>query len=77
MGAGGEKWGCVLLVIILVAVLGLGWESAVGALGCEMAFWPVMVVPLARETLMWCVKFVFMAGRTEVLLGTEQITERR
>lgn len=41
-------------------------ESAVEILGCEMEFWPVMMVPLARETEMWCVKFVLSAGRTEV-----------
>jgi hypothetical protein len=34
-------------------------------------------MPLVRETEMWCVKFVLMAGRTEVWDGTEQMLERR
>ena len=48
-----------------------------GGEGWEIEFWPVMVVPSVRLTEMWCVKFVLMAGRTEVWLGTEQMLERR
>jgi hypothetical protein len=45
--------------------------------GWDMEFWPVMTSPFARLTLMWCVKLVLMAGRTDVWLGTEQMLERR
>lgn len=45
--------------------------------GWEMEFWPVIVRPLVRPTEMWWVKFVFMAGRTDVWLGTEQMLDRR
>jgi len=45
--------------------------------GWEMEFWPVMVSPFARLTEMWWVKLVFIAGRTEVWLGTEHMLERR
>jgi hypothetical protein len=31
-----------------------------------MLFWPLMVLPSASPTEMWCEKLVFMAGRTEV-----------
>lgn len=42
-----------------------------------MLFCPLIVLPFARPTEMWCEKFVFMAGRTEVWEGTEQMLERR
>jgi hypothetical protein len=48
-----------------------------GVDGWEIEFCPVMVVPLARPTQMWCVKLVLIAGRTEVWCGTEQMLERR
>lgn len=54
--------------VVSRAVLSEGWE---------IEFWPVMMVVLAREAEMWCVKFVFMAGRTAVWWGTEQMEERR
>jgi hypothetical protein len=37
----------------------------------------VITSPFARPTLMWWVKFVLIAGRTDVWLGTEQMLERR
>lgn len=37
----------------------------------------MIVVPLVRLAEMWWEKFVFIAGRTEMLGGTEQIDERR
>jgi hypothetical protein len=40
-------------------------------------FCPVMWVPFARETLMWCEKFVLMAGRTVMVVGTLQTLLRR
>jgi hypothetical protein len=48
-----------------------------GAKGWEMLFWPVMWVPSDRETLMWWEKFVLMAGRTVIVVGTLQTLLRR
>lgn len=56
---------------------GVNEERAVGALGWEMLFWPVMMSLFESETEMWWVKFVFMAGKTEVNAGTRQIVLRR
>jgi hypothetical protein len=42
-----------------------------------MLFWPVMWVPSDRETLIWWEKFVFMAGRTVMVVGTLQTLLRR
>lgn len=47
------------------------WEEdegrAVGSLGWEIEFWPVMVSPLDKPARMWWEKFVLMAGRTETV----------
>lgn len=59
-----------------VAVDG-GSRGAEGVVGWEMEFWPVITVPSRRPALMWCVKFVFMAGRTDVCSGTLQMELRR
>ena len=48
-----------------------------GVIGCEIAFWPVICVPLVKPAAIWRVWFVFMAGRTDVEDGTEQMLERR
>lgn len=53
------------------------FSRAVLSEGWDMLFWPVMTLPFARPAEMWFVKFVFMAGRTEVCWGTEQMLERR
>jgi len=42
-----------------------------------MLFWPVIVLPSSRPAEMWWVKFVFIAGRMDMLDGTPQIEERR
>lgn len=51
----------------------LGTVGGKAALGCDMAFWPGSVSPLAKPAQMWCVKFVFIAGRTEMFEGIQHM----
>lgn len=54
-----------------VSAVGLDWseEGLVGR-GCEMAFWPVMIVPSWRPAEMWWLKLELMAGITWTFSGT-------
>jgi len=55
---------------------GIAEVVAVGAgstLGCDIEFWPGSVSPLARPAQIWCVKFVLIDGRTEMLDGIQHM----
>lgn len=51
--------------------------AAVGTLGCEILFCPVMTVPSVKPAAMWQAKLVLRTGKTDIVDGTPQMLDSK